>query len=220
VLVTPFRHDIRREQEMPTQNFAETVRDVCDETGAAMVLDDVRAGFRLALGGSWEPLGIRPDLSAFSKSIANGHPLAAVTGVERLREAASKVYATGSFWCGSVPLAASLATLRVLRSEGVVAHLERMGTLFRDGMAALAERHGLPLRQTGPVQMPMLSFRNDADHRLAKAFCAAAVKRGLYLHPWHNMFLSAAHREADVAEALQIADAAFAAVAGETELAA
>ena len=217
VLVSAFRHDIRRDQEMPTRAFAHAVRDLCDETGATMIMDDVRAGFRLDLAGSWEPLGVRPDLSAFSKAIANGYPLSAVTGVDALREAAGKVYATGSFWCGSVPLAAGLATLQVLRGRDVVAHLERVGTQFRDGMAALAARHGLPLRQTGPVQMPMLSFQNDAGHRLATAFCSAAVERGLYLHPWHNMFFSAAHTEADVSEALQIADAALAAVAREAE---
>ncbi len=219
VLVSAFRHDVRREQEMPTRAFARAVRDLCDGKGAALIMDDVRAGFRLDRAGSWEPLGVRPDLSAFSKAIANGYPLSAVTGVEGLREAASKVYATGSFWCGSVPLAAGLATLQVLRSWDVVAHLEKVGTMFRDGMAALAVKHGLPLRQTGPVQMPMLSFQNDAGHALANAFCSAAVKRGLYLHPWHNLFFSAAHTEADVAEALHIADAALSVVANDAELA-
>jgi glutamate-1-semialdehyde aminotransferase len=49
-------------------------------SGAALILDDVRAGFRLALGGSWETVGVRPDLSAFSKAIANGYPLGAIAG--------------------------------------------------------------------------------------------------------------------------------------------
>lgn len=218
VLVSAFRHDVRREQELPTRAFAQAVRALCDETGAAMIMDDVRAGFRIDRAGSWEPFGIRPDLSAFSKAIANGYPLSAVTGADHLRAAAGRVYATGSFWCGSVPLAAGLATLQVLRTEDVVAHLEKVGTSFREGMAALAVKHGLALRQTGPVQMPMLSFQNDVGHALANAFCSAAVKRGLYLHPWHNMFFSAAHSEADVAEALQIADDALAVAASEVEV--
>ena len=217
ILVTAFRHDVRREQEMPTRAFAQAVRDLCNETGAALIMDDVRAGFRLDRAGSWEPLGVRPDLSAFSKAIANGYPLSAVTGIDAMRETAGKVYSTGSFWCASVPLAAGLATLKLLRAEDVVGHLEKVGTLFRDGMATLARKHGLTLRQTGPVQMPMVSFQNDAGHALAKSFCSAAVQRGLYLHPWHNMFFSAAHTEADVADALQIADAAFAVAARDVE---
>ncbi len=217
VLVSAFRHDVRREQELPRKSFAQAARALCDETGAVLILDDVRAGFRLHSAGSWEPLGVRPDLSAFSKAIANGYPLAAVAGVERLRDAAGSVYSTGSFWCASTSFAAALATLQVLRSEDVVAHLEKVGTLFRQGMSALAAKHALPLRQTGPVQMPMLSFENDADQRLANVFCSAAVKRGLYLHPWHTMFFSAAHTDNDVQEALQIADAALGVVANEVE---
>jgi glutamate-1-semialdehyde 2,1-aminomutase len=63
VVVSAFRHDFGFAQELPTMDFARHVRSVCDATGAVLVLDDVRAGFRLDLGGSWEPLGVRPDLS-------------------------------------------------------------------------------------------------------------------------------------------------------------
>ena len=83
VLVSAFKHDMGLPQEMPTQAFARRVRDLCDETGAALVLDDVRAGFRLSLAGSWDSLGVQPDLAAWSKAIANGHALAAVTGRDR-----------------------------------------------------------------------------------------------------------------------------------------
>jgi len=178
-----------------------------------LLLDDVRAGFRLHPGGSWEPLGVRPDLSAWSKSIANGHALAAVTGGDRFREAATKVYSTGSFWTAAVPMAAALATLRVLARDDGVGHMRRMGQRFRDGMAALSDRHGVGIRQTGPVQMPLVLFENDADFRLGNAFCLAALDAGAYFHPRHNMFLSTAHGPADIDAALGAAEAGFAAVA-------
>ncbi|MES2713586.1 MAG: aminotransferase class III-fold pyridoxal phosphate-dependent enzyme, partial [Pseudomonadota bacterium] len=114
ILVTAFRHDMARELELPTPEFAQALRSLCDARNAALILDDVRAGFRLHLGGSWETLGVRPDLAAYSKAIANGHALAAVTGAEWLREAATKVFTTGSFWCGAAPMAASLATINTL----------------------------------------------------------------------------------------------------------
>jgi len=173
----------------------------------------VRAGFRIDLGGSWEPYGIRPDLSAFSKAIANGYALAAITGGDAWREAATKVFSTGSFWCSSIAMAAGVATLRVLRQGDALPTMRRLGQQLRDGLGAGAARHGLSLRQTGPVQMPMVLFDDDADFARAETFCAAALTRGAYFHPRHNMFLCAAHTEKDVETALHAADAGFAAVA-------
>ncbi len=213
IIVTAFRHDFGRDQEMPSATFATHIRALCDATGAALILDDVRAGFRLHLGGSWETLGVRPDLSAWSKAIANGHALAAVTGGERFREAATKVYSTGSFWCGSASMAAAVATLRVMRRDDTVSHMHRMGSLLREGLAARAAHHGIGIRQTGPVQMPLVLFDDDPDTVKGFAFCAAALRHGVYFHPRHNMFLSAAHTEVDIAEALAAADLAFATIA-------
>ena len=114
IMVTAFRHDMGRDQALPTLAFAQALRAAASQADAALIVDDVRAGFRLHAGGSWELLGVRPDLSTFSKAIANGYPLAAVTGNERFREAASRLYVTGSFWCEAPPMAAALATQRAL----------------------------------------------------------------------------------------------------------
>ncbi len=209
IVVTAFRHDVRRDQEMTQPAFARRMRELCDANDAALILDDIRAGFRLDLGGSWEPLGVRPDLSCFSKAIANGYPLSAIAGNDRFREASTKIYATGSFWCEAVPMAAALATLKILRRENGPKQMAATGTLFRDGLAGLAARYGLVLHQTGPAALPMIRFENDAGFAQANAFCSAAVRHGLYLHPWHNMFLSTAHTAEDIARALEAAEAAF-----------
>jgi glutamate-1-semialdehyde 2,1-aminomutase len=213
IIVTAFRHDFGRRQELPTAEFARHLRQVCDATGAALILDDVRAGFRLDLGGSWEPLGVRPDLAAYSKAIANGHPLAAVTGRERFREPATRVYTTGSFWCGAVPMVAAVATLRELQRIDGPAYMRAMGERLREGLQHLADRHGLAIDQSGPPQMPLMLFAEDADFRKGFAFCSEALRHGAYFHPKHNMFLSCAHTEADIDLALQAADAGFRAVA-------
>ncbi|ODU62146.1 MAG: glutamate-1-semialdehyde 2,1-aminomutase [Acetobacteraceae bacterium SCN 69-10] len=213
VIVSAFRHDLGRDQEMPTVAFAVAARELCDAAGAALMLDEVRAGMRLHTGGSWELLGVRPDLSAWSKAIANGRALSAVTGAEWLRDPAARIFVTGSFWCGAVPMAAALATLRVVQRDDVPARIERLGRMLRDGLAEGARRHGLGLRQTGPAQMPMVLFDDDPGARKGEVFCATALRHGVYFHPRHNMFLSAAHTEADIAAALEAAGHGFAAVA-------
>jgi glutamate-1-semialdehyde 2,1-aminomutase len=214
VLVSAFRHDARYDQELADPVFARGVRALCDRRGSVLVLDDVRAGFRLHLGGSWVPLGVRPDLSAYSKAIANGYPLAAVAGADALRDAASAVFATGSFWFAAVPMAAALATLQSLEDEDGIAAMERAGALLRDGLDRQARAHGLRIRQTGPVQLPFLTFTADAAGVFDRAnvFTGEAARRGVYLHPWHNWFLGAAHTPDDIRCALERTDEAFAAV--------
>ena len=214
VIVSAFRHDYALDQELPDPGFARRVRELCDRSGAALVLDDVRAGFRLHRGGSWAALGVKPDLACFSKAIANGYPLAAVTGNDRFREAATKVYSTGSFWTGSVAMAAGVATQRALDDCDAVATMSASGAMLRDGLAEIAARRGARIRQTGPVQMPTLLFDDDPDQRLGFAFCEAALRRGVYFHPRHNMFLSTAHTQAHIERALEAADGAMAEVLG------
>lgn len=209
ILITAFKHDVQIDQELPDAAFLARARALCDKTGAALICDDVRAGFRLNVRGSWAAYGIKPDLAAYSKSIANGWPLAAIAGAEAFRVGAEKVFTTGSFWYGSAAMAAALTTIKLLRDTDALAHTEAMGKLFRDGLHSAARANGYTLRQTGPVQMPMVLFDGDQDLRLGNAFCAAALRHGLYMHPRHNLFLCAAHQATDIERALDAAHAAF-----------
>jgi glutamate-1-semialdehyde 2,1-aminomutase len=209
IVVSAFRHDFGAKQEMSTAEFARHLRAVCDATNAVLIVDEVRAGFRLALGGSWQTLGVQPDMAAWSKAIANGYALSAVTGREWLRQAATEVFTTGSFWCSSVSMAAAVATLTELRRLDGPEHMRVMGERLREGLAARAAHYGLAISQTGPVQMPTLLFEDDAEWKKGFAFCAEALRHGAYLHPKHNMFLSCAHTAADIDAVLDAADAGF-----------
>lgn len=212
ILVSPFKHDAGFDQELVDPEFARGLRQLCDERGAALILDDVRCGFRLHLGSSWEPIGVNPDLSAWSKAIANGHPLAAVLGSGAYADAAASIFVTGSFWFAASAMAASLATIGALRSEGAIAAMDRMGVALRDGITRQAAARGLEISYTGPPAMPYLTFAGDRHHELGGIFAGAAIRAGTYLHPRHNWFISAAMTQADLDQALAATDAGFAAV--------
>jgi glutamate-1-semialdehyde 2,1-aminomutase len=220
ILVSAFKHDYGVDQHLPNPDFARAARAAADAADAALIVDDVRAGFRLHEGGSWERVGVRPDLSAWSKSIANGFALAAVTGNDRFRAATQSLFTTGSFWCGAQSMAAAVATLTILRRDGAVEHMERLGMLFREGLASLSRTYSVPIRQTGPAQMPMVLFDEDEGAKKGFAFCAATIKAGVYFHPLHNMFLSAAHTPEDISRALEAAEQGFRAVRALSPIAA
>jgi glutamate-1-semialdehyde 2,1-aminomutase len=213
IILSPFRHDTFHDSELPAAGYLEGVRSRCDRHGIVFVLDDVRAGFRLHLGGSGEYFGVRPDLSCYCKAIANGYPLSACVGREALRRPAQEVFFTGSYFTSAVPMAAALACLRELDRSNAIARMAALGTRLCRGLEAGARAHGLEVVTSGPPTLPFMSFRDDPGQSLNRPFCAAAAERGVYLHPHHNWFVSAAHTEADIDRTLEVADQAFAVVA-------
>lgn len=212
VMLTPFQHVEGLDQQLVDPSFARHVRRRCDEARALLILDDVRCGFRLAFGGSWEPIGVPVDLSAWSKAMANGYPIAAVTGKDFLREAASSIFITGSFWMNGIAMAASIATLERLQELDGAALMERAGSRLRAGLLQQAHAAGLTVSYTGPDVMPYMTFTADADHERLECFADAALLHGVYLHPRHNWFMSCALDDAVVDRALAGTEQAFAEV--------
>lgn len=209
IVVTPIRHDVYADLEAADPAFARGVRAICDRIGAALVVDDVRCGLRLDLRGSWEALGVRPDLSAWSKSLANGYPLAVLLGSDAFRAAASEVVATGSFWMAAAPMAAAIATIEVLRETDGIATMAAAGTRFQQGLAAQGAAHGFAVTLSGPPQLPFMTFAGDDTFERAATWSGACARNGVYVHPVHNWFLSAAHDETSIDQALQRTDEAF-----------
>ena len=105
IFAAPFKHDAFIDQAEPDLAYARKAREICDRTGALLVVDDVRAGLRLARDCSWSRIGVQPDLSTWGKCIANGHPISALLGSDKARKAASVIFVTGSFWYQAAPMA-------------------------------------------------------------------------------------------------------------------
>ncbi|MXX80954.1 MAG: aminotransferase class III-fold pyridoxal phosphate-dependent enzyme [Chloroflexi bacterium] len=219
IIVSAFKHDVGYDQELPTVEFARGVRELCDANGIVLILDDVRGGFRIDMAGSWAPLGVDPDLSAYCKAIGNGHPISALMGRESLTEAVASTFGTGSYWFTGAPMAAAQATIETMLETDGIAHLDRIGSALRSGWQRAADSHGVGIRQTGPVSIPLMLFDGDdmstRDVPRAYRFSSELAERGVYLHPVHNGFLSTAISEEDIAHTLEASDEAFAVVASE-----
>jgi glutamate-1-semialdehyde 2,1-aminomutase len=210
IFAAPFRHDAFIDQAAPDAAYARRCRELADERGALLVVDDVRAGLRVARDCSWSAIGVAPDLSTWGKCIANGHPISALLGNDKARKAAASIYATGSFWFAGAAMAAGLETLRLVRETDYLERIQALGQTLRAGLAERAAAAGFGFRQTGPAAMPLFLFADDPDLRKGFAWSSAMLGRGVYVHPWHNMFLCAAMTDADIAEALDAAEASFA----------
>lgn len=212
IIISPFKHEYAKDQEMPTREFINGLKEICKGEGPLLIMDDVRAGFRMHMGGSAEYVGLRPHLTCFSKAMGNGYPMSACVGLAEFKETASQVFFTGSFFSGAESLAASLATIDEMVATDALEHIFRMGEKLKEGMLDQAKSLELEISYTGPVTMPFMIIKDEQDFKNNKIFCARAYQEGVFFHPYHNWFVSAAHREEDIEETLEVTQKAFEAV--------
>ncbi len=130
----------------PPPGYLAGVREICDEHGIVMVLDEVMAGFGRA--GTWLALdhyGVTPDLITFAKGITSGYvPLGGVIISDRIYDTfAQRVYPGGLTYSGHpLACAAAVATVGAMRDEGIVENAASLGTeVFGPGLAEIAEKH-------------------------------------------------------------------------------
>lgn len=213
LISTPYMHGNFVDNQLPADGYWQAVRRLCDEHGVVLIIDDVRAGFRLDLAGSDHHFGFEADLICFCKALANGYNVSALLGKDSLKEAVSSITYTGSYWMSAVPFAAGIATQRKLRELDAPALFERLGRRLTDGLTEAAADAGFTLVASGAPALFYLRVTDPADSlMLHQDWIAECVRRGAYLTSHHNHFLNAAVTEADVDRTVEIAADAFAAL--------
>ncbi len=213
LIAQPYMHGNFVDNELPAPGFWQGVRALCDEYGVVLIVDDVRAGFRLDLAGSDHYFGFRADLICFCKALANGYNVSALCGREELKDVVSSLSYTGSYWMSAVPFAAGIATLTALRELDAPALFDRLGTTLTTGLVSAAADHGLHLVASGAPALFYLRLADDPSLMLHQEWVAECVQRGVFLTSHHNHFLNAALTEADIARTVEVAHEAFGIVA-------
>jgi taurine---2-oxoglutarate transaminase len=130
----------------PPPGYLAGVREICDEHGIVMVLDEVMAGFGRA--GSWLALdhyGVTPDLVTFAKGVTSGYvPLGGVIVSDEIYDTfAQRVYPGGLTYSGHpLACATAVATINTMRDESIVEQAATLGSdVLGPGLRELAERH-------------------------------------------------------------------------------
>lgn len=212
LFLTPYHHPAFKPQLMPDEKLFETARRLCDAEGALLVMDDIRANFRLHARGSHVRFGAKPDLWCMGKALANGYPISVLLGTEPLRKMAASFFITGTYWMSAAPMVAALACLDEMERLGGVPRLEALGSLLREGLEASGREAGFGVQISGPLAIPFLTFEEDPNLYLNQRFGAGMARRGFFLHPHHNWFISLAHSEDDIFKTIEAARAVFAAM--------
>jgi glutamate-1-semialdehyde 2,1-aminomutase len=190
----------------PLPGYLETVRRLCDASGALLVFDEVITGFRVARGGAQERYGILPDLTVLGKIVGGGLPLAAFGGraeIMDLLAPAGPVYQAGTLAGNPLATAAGLAVLRRLRDGTVYDELEQRAALLEDGFAPFGrvQRVGA-LITLFMTDEPVRNF-DDAQRCDAERYAALfrhLLEQGIYLPPsqFEALFPSTVHGEEEI----------------------
>jgi glutamate-1-semialdehyde 2,1-aminomutase len=198
------------DNEMPAEGFWQAVRKLCTDEGTVLVVDDVRAGFRLDLAGSDHFFGFKADLICFCKALANGYNVSALCGQEFLKNTVSSMSYTGSYWMSAVPFAAGIACIEKMKRIDCPRLLDEKGRLLRDGLIEAGREQGFDLHVTGAPSLFYLRIADDPSLRLHQEWVAECVKRGVFFTNHHNHFINASLSDEDIRETVEIAREAFA----------
>ena len=213
LIAQPYDHGNFYDNRPASKEYWAQVRQFCTDRGIVLIIDDVRAGFRLDLAGSDHYYGFEADLICFCKALANGYNMSAVCGKEFLRSAASSLSFTGSYWMSAEPFAACIACINKMKKLDTPALFRRLGTELTDGLKQAGKAFGFDLVVSGEPALFYLRIANDDSLMLHQEWVAQCVSRGLFLTSHHNHFINAAMTDDDIKLAIDIAADAFEVVA-------
>jgi glutamate-1-semialdehyde 2,1-aminomutase len=200
-------------ERLPSREWVMEARRACEASGAVLIFDEMKTGFRLRRGGYQELAGIVPDVAVFGKAMANGFPLAAVVGRADVMSAAERTWISSTLASESVSLAAANAVLDWHEREDVPATLERTGQAMlaelREAIE-VSELHGVTV--DGLPAMWLLRF-SDPEHE--SRFVRLAAEGGVLFKRGAYDFPSLAHDDGALEEIARAAREAFRVLAEE-----
>jgi glutamate-1-semialdehyde 2,1-aminomutase len=203
---------------LPAPGFLQEIRTICDRYGIAFIMDEVITGFRLSLGGAQSYFNVTPDMSIFAKAMGSGYPISAVVGRKEWMSliAESKVIHAGTMNAGHPSVAASLATIRILEREAPHPRMFDLGQRLMSGLRQAAADAGHRMLVQGPGPMFVTAFtERDVFRDYRDTLTADRAKLGRFVAGMHDAgirvigrglwYISAAHTEADVDQAVSTA---------------
>jgi glutamate-1-semialdehyde 2,1-aminomutase len=208
----------------PQTGYLQGLRKLCDENGSLLIFDEVKTGFRHALGGYQSLCRVTPDLSTFGKAVANGYPMGVIGGKKRFMdyfahpEKAKRVLIAGTFNAHPLPTAAALATLQKLLStqHKVYEHVNRLGNMLEQELKNLLSRFNVPFHLARESSAFCLYFMDHAPrdfhdiavhHNFAfdKEYRLSLIEQGIFNFPLpiKQGSISFAHSQRDIEETIE-----------------
>jgi glutamate-1-semialdehyde 2,1-aminomutase len=187
---------------LASPGYLETAKELISRAGAVLIFDEVITGYRVALGGAQEYLGVTPDLTVLGKALGGGVPISAVAGRADIMSVVGPVVAhVGTFNLNPLAAAAALATVRYLQadSQEIYARLDEIGSALASAVREASKEGGFPI-EVNQVGGMAHAFAPPPDAKEAYLGMAAALLRaGVHVIPRGTLYVSTTHTDSDIA---------------------
>ena len=215
---------------IPEPGYLQGLRQLCDEHGTLLLIDEVMTGFRVEWGGVQTLYGVKADLTCLGKVIGGGLPVGAYGGRRELMEQISPsgpVYQAGTLSGNPLAMAAGIATLRECSRPDFYPTLEAKSRHLAEGLKEAAQSAGVAvtLNRVGSMLTPFFVPQGALVRNFIEAtasntstfatFFHAMLANGVYLPPsqYEAWFVSWSHSDVDIEKTIDAARKAFAACA-------
>ncbi len=186
--------------EKPKENFLQELKEVCEANGILLIFDEMWTGFRISLGGAQEYFNVKADLACFSKAVANGMPIAILTGRKDIMDLLDKdIFFYTTFGGEALSLAAAKATINEIKEKDVPGFLQKQGNKLKEGYNKIAADLGINYTKcSGYGCRTIISFNESAGNplELKSLIQQELIKRGILWSGFHNMSFS--HSDEDI----------------------
>ena len=189
--------------------YLQAIRDICDQYGIVMILDEILSGFRTGISCAQGYYGVTPDLCLLGKALTNGIPLGAIAGkkeiMDKIMDPIDPVIAGGTFSGNLLGCAAGVTALGIMEQPGFFeTWLKRVDTFIatiqnmfdETGLPAIVQNIGCTFGIYVGTREPVLThldiYKRDLD--LTKKFFSKCIEKGVYFHT--DFTVSALHDEA------------------------
>ena len=188
--------------EHPKEGFLEKVKELTHKNNALLIFDEIVTGFRVSLGGAQELFGVTPDLATLGKGMANGYPLSAVVGSNKVMQKVEDIFFSGTFGGETLSLAAASAVIDKYKNNNVIEHLNKVGTYLLDHLDKLIDNNYLNdiFWTSGHPTWGFLHIKEQEQYNsfeIKTFFLQEIFKRGILTLGSHNLSFSHSIKDAD-----------------------
>ena len=187
--------------ELPPAGYLESVKDLAKVHDVILIFDEVSCGFRMAIGGVQEYLGVTPDMTVISKSMSNGYPMGAVVGSREVMEPAKRMFISSQYWSDATGITAALTTIRELKKRNAQERFQTIGEKLRAALNKAIKNSGIAGKCTGAYTNPVLTLdipKEVDERKVSTLFIQEMAKQGV--HCQMNFKATLAHSNEDIAQ--------------------